>query len=179
MSSTEKASKELPLGVIALSKNQQQAYLLLRYLKNNTILVQTYHWGPELDGQMSLIRQLRVMDYGLFFGPSTFLVNFNSEMPSQLQPFHQVMYDNDLIRGVLVDIVRPGMQLLDRDYSEVKIVGVDWKEDRIGIQCRELGIRKYIGYVTTLTSSVSKCLTMVPMLLTKKYCDLIVQRFTG
>jgi hypothetical protein len=179
MSFTKKTPSELPLGVIALSKDQKQAYLLLRYLNNNSILVQTYHWGVELDETVCLIRQLRVLDYGFFFSPATFLVNFDLRHPAHLQPLHPIIYDNDLIRAVLVDIVRPGMQLLDKEYGEVKIVGIDWKEDRIGIQCREIGIRKYIGYITTLTSNVSKCLTMVPMLFTKKYCDMIVQRFTG
>lgn len=179
MSSTKKQSSELPLGIIAFSKDQKQAYLLLRYLKNNSILVHSYHWGAELDGEQSLIRQLRVMDYGFFFSNSTFLVNFDRKYTTHLQPFHPIIYDNDLIRGVLVDIVRPGMHFLDTSYGEVKITSVDWKEDKIGIHCMEKGLRRYLGNVTIVNAPISKALTTVPMLFTKKASDLIVKRFTG
>ena len=179
MSLTNKQPNELPLGVIALSKDQKQAYLLLRYLKNNSILVQSYHWGIELDEELTLIRQLRVLDYGFFFSHATFLVNFDRKYRTHLQPFHPVIYDNQLIRGVLVDVVRPGMQFLDTNYGEVKIDSVGWKEDKISIQCWKKGMRRYIGRVTTVNASISKALTTIPMHFTKKACDLIVKRFTG
>jgi len=179
MSSTKKQSSELPLGIIAFSKDQKQAYLLLRYLKNNSILVHSYQWGVELDGEEYLIRQLRVMDYGFFFSHATFLVNFDRKYPTHLQPFHPVIYDNDLIRAVLIDIVRPGIEFLDTNYGEVKITFINWKEDKISIRCREKGLRRYTGNVTVLDAPISKALTTVPLHFTKKVSDLIVGRFTG
>ena len=179
MSSTKKQPNELPLGVIALSKDQKQAYLLLRYLKNNSILVQSYHWGIELDEELTLIRQLRVLDYGFFFSHATFLVNFDRKYPTHLQPFHPVIYDNDLIRAILIDIVRPGIEFLDTNYGEVKITSINWKEDKISIRCREKGLRRYTGNVTVLDATISKALTTIPLHFTKKASDLIVGRFTG
>lgn len=179
MNSTEKASEELPLGVVVLSKNQNEAFLLLRYLDDNAILVHAYHWGCVNSSEKELIRQLRVTDYGFFFNSSNFLLNYDKNKPGTLLPFHPVTYNHPLVRGVLVDILRPGTALLDTNYKSVTVKNVNWSNNVLLVNCIQKTWKRFLGEYIQFQLPLDQVMLSVPLLITKKMCDQIIRRFTG